>query len=41
MMGFPQPEIERAWNGSDIKTTEGLIIWLENNPQPIQSQPIP
>ena len=31
-MGFPLEEIQRAWNGSDIKTTEGLINYIDKNP---------
>ena len=31
-MGFPENDIDRAWKGSDIKTIEGLINWLDSNP---------
>ena len=31
-MGFPESEVGRAWNATDVKTVEGLINWLEQHP---------
>ncbi len=38
MMGFPEDKVSQAWGKSDIKTTEGLILWIENNIDKPQTQ---
>lgn len=32
-MGFSDAIIKKAWDRSDIKTPEGLINWIEQNPE--------
>lgn len=32
MMGFLDEQIQTAWDKSEIKTTEGLILYIENHP---------
>lgn len=34
VMGFGDDDINRAWTKSDIKTIEGMIIYLEQHPEP-------
>lgn len=33
MMGFEEERSRIAWEKAPIKTTEGLINWIENNPE--------